>query len=100
MRRRSISLFPMVETQVRDFQAKLLTKLDRDVSFTEALNMMLLGAVALGADKHIIEKFGVKLINGLLDSTGLSVEALVDTFQDKILEGLQQASQQPLPKKS
>ena len=46
MTRRSVSLPPALERNVRLLQANLLTTLDRDVSFTQALNAALAAAFA------------------------------------------------------
>ena len=47
MARRSVSLPALLERAVRLFQADLLTRLDRDVSFTQALNAALAAAFAV-----------------------------------------------------
>ena len=52
MKRRSVSLYPSVESIIRGFQADLLRLLNRDVTFTEALNFYIVGgAMANGADQ-------------------------------------------------
>jgi hypothetical protein len=93
MTRRSITLFPALETIIRAFQARMLTKLNRDVSFTEALNLYLIGAVVTGAGKHMENEFGDEPMKGLLDSTQLDVSALIDAMQDKVFQQALENSQ-------
>ena len=83
MKRRSISLFPASESMVRDLQARMLTRLDRDVSFTEAINMMLLGCMMKGGAEFIMDKVEPELMTVFLESTNLNEEAVIDIVQDK-----------------
>ena len=84
MNRRSISLYPALETLIRDFQAELLRFLDRDVSFTEALNLVILGAImAEGTEK--VKKLGKDSLNELLNSVGVHREAIVDDLFDEVI---------------
>ncbi len=84
MKRRSISLFPVSESVVRDLQARMLTKLDRDVSFTEAINMMLFGCMMNGGAKFIMDKVDPELMTRILEVDNLNEESFLDIVQDKL----------------
>lgn len=93
MNRRSITLYPAVETSVRGFQARLLTKLDRDVSFTEALNLMLLiGCIESG--HRLDSELDLGLVKTVLDDTNIGDEALLDNLRDRFFSQALQPEQQ------
>lgn len=87
MTRRSVTLFPTLESAVRQLQASLLTRLDRDVSFTEALNLMLFSAWIDRGVKFVIEEVHPDALKTILDNFGgadlnLNREALLDGLRD------------------
>ncbi|MBI4328992.1 MAG: hypothetical protein HY685_03900 [Chloroflexi bacterium] len=84
MNRRSVSLFPTLESYVREFQADLLKFLDRDVTFTEALNLLILGSL-LAKGKEQIKGLGKELLVSVLDERTHS-EAILDQIQDEALK--------------
>ena len=87
MKRRSINLYPMIETMVRDFQADLLKFLDRDVAFTEALNLFLLGAIMTKGNDEV-KDLGSEMLNNLLDSPGVHLESILDGAFDEVIKSL------------
>ena len=92
MTRRSLTLYPILETAVRRFQAKLLTSLDKDITFTEAVNLLILGGW-LGGGIDWIEKLGADSIKSLLQHADLSVESIGDDLVDRLLKEAAKPSQ-------
>ena len=91
MARHSITLYPFLETAVRERQAKLLMDLDCDVSFTEALNMMVLAGWVNSSS--FFETWKPESIKIFLDSGNLHQEALLDSIRDAFPSELVQQMQ-------
>ncbi len=87
MKRRSISLYPTFESIVRDFQAELLRFLDRDVTFTEALNLLLLGAI-MTKGREEVKQLGKDTLNSILDMPGAHTEGVLDAVLDEAIKQL------------
>ena len=86
MRRRSVSLYPVMESIIRGFQADLLLRLNRDVTFNEALNLYILGgAMAKGADQ--LKGLPVETLTMFLDRP----EHLDAVLDDVITQGTKAA---------
>ncbi len=79
MTRRSITLYPVLETVVREMQAKLLTSLKRDVSFTEALNVMVLAGFT---NSSFSDSWTPEHLKTFLDSDALRRDAVFDSVRD------------------
>ena len=86
MPRRSITLTPAVETAVRKFQASLLTVLDRDISFTEALNIAV--ATAFASPRGPNTPADVELWQQLLQGSDLEMEGVIGPMRAAVLTSL------------
>ena len=83
MARRSITLFPILEHAVRELQADLLLKLKQDVSFTEALNFMVLrGWLDILVPTN---EWPPDTIKTFFSNTNLQFDSLLDILRDELV---------------
>jgi hypothetical protein len=66
-------------------QAALMTKLDRGITFTEAVNLALIGGFLKGGRKAVEQELDVKTLNALLEVNDMSLQELDETLQGKPL---------------
>ena len=80
MARRSITLWPLLESMVRDFQADLLKFTDRDVTFTDALNLLLVGGI-MEKSPEKLKGMGKEWLTTILDHPDRSLEGVLDQLE-------------------
>jgi len=80
MSRRTITLASNLERAVRQKQAEFMLQTNRDISFTEAVNVLLAAALAVKGDGYPdLEKY-----RDLLHGTDFDSEAVFDQIQETL----------------
>ena len=80
MKRRSITLLPAIENAVRDFQADLLKFLQRDVTFTESLNIYVLGGL-MTKSGEAVKELGKDALAMIVDDPERHMAAIIDDVE-------------------
>ncbi len=97
MSRRTVTLTPNLEKEVREMQAKMLVQWQKDVSFTEALNWCLAYGFAYWyltdsvGDENLTE-YGVESADALaasfISDADLTLEAQRDAQMQTVIENI------------
>ena len=85
MARRSVSLPPNLERTVRRLQATLLTTMDRDISFTETLNLALAAAFAV---PDLARRVTTEEWQDLLDGSDWDADGILAKKKREILDAI------------
>ena len=80
MNRRSVTFYPVIEQMVREFQAVLLVKLNRDINFTDALNLLLVNIIATGNFEQFKKSPAADRLAAFLDADVMKHEPLLDSW--------------------
>ena len=80
MPRRTITLAHALEKSVRTQQAKFMLQTNRDISFTETVNVLIAAAIAVKPDEFP----DLQRYQELLEGTDFDSEALFDQIQETL----------------
>ena len=73
-------MLPVIENAVRDFQADLLKFLQRDVTFTEALNIYVLGGL-MTKSGQVVKELGKDALTLIVDDPERHMAAIIDDVE-------------------
>ena len=80
MPRRTITLSPALDKAIRENQAKFMLQTNRDISFTESVNVLIAASIAVKPDGSP----DLQRYQELLEGTDFDSEALFDQIQETL----------------